>query len=77
MIQTVAGLALLSSLVAAMTATLTKESHQLAAIVTFITVASGISIFDIGAPLWGLLAGLFLLLLENAITRLRNMKKAA
>lgn len=72
LIQTVAGLALLSSLVAAMTSTLTKESHRLAAIVTFITTASGIDSFNIGAPLWGLVAGLFLLVLEHGVTALRK-----
>lgn len=75
LIQTVAGLALLSSLVAAMTATLTKESHRLAAIVTFVTTASGIACFNIGAPLWGLLAGLFLLTLENGISTFKKTKE--
>lgn len=75
LIQTVAGLALLSSLVAAMTATLTKESHRLAAIVTFVTVASGINIFDVGAPLWGLFAGLCLLALEHGAAGLKNRHK--
>lgn len=74
-IQTVAGLALLSSLVAAITATLTKESHRLAAIVTFITTASGIDCFNIGAPLWGLLAGLFLLALENSLAIFKKAKQ--
>lgn len=75
LIQTVAGLALLSSLSAAMTATLTKESHRLAAIVTFITVASGINILGISAPLWGLLAGLFLLTLEHGVIRMKGAGK--
>ena len=75
LIQTVAGLALLSSLVAAMTATLTKESHRLPAIVTFIATASGIDSFNIGAPLWGLLAGLFLLILENGLAAIRKTTK--
>lgn len=75
LIQTVAGLALLSSLVAALRATLTKESHQLAAIVTFITTASGIDRFNIGAPLWGLLAGLFLLALEHGLASIRKARE--
>lgn len=75
LIQTVAGLALLSSLVAALKATLNKESHQLAAIVTFITTASGIDCFNIGAPLWGLLAGLFLLALEQGLTVIKKPSK--
>lgn len=75
LIQTVAGLALLSSLSAAMAATLTKESHRLAAIVTFVTVASGINILGISAPLWGLLAGLFLLSLEHGVARMKEAGK--
>lgn len=76
LIQAVAGLALLSSLVTAMTTALTNESHRLAAIVTFITAASGISIFGIGASFWGLLAGGFLLLLEHGAASMRTAREA-
>lgn len=74
LIQAVAGLALLSSLVASLTAALQKESHRLAAIVTFVTTASGVSLLGIGAAFWGLLAGALPLLLERGI---ENMKRKA
>lgn len=77
LIQAVAGLALLSSLVAAMTAALARETHRLAAIITFITAASGVSIFGVGAPFWGVLAGGFLLLLEHGVASMRSARKAA
>ena len=44
LIQAVAGLALLSSLAAAMGSALADESQRLAAIVTFVTTASGVTI---------------------------------
>jgi len=65
LIQAVAGLALLTSLAAAMTTALEKESERLAAIVTFVTAASGVSLLGIGAAFWGLVAGGALLLLEQ------------
>ena len=77
LIQAVAGLALLSSLVAAMTAALACEKHRLAAIITFVTAASGVGIFGIGAPFWGLLAGGMLLMLERGVEAVRNTESTA
>ena len=77
LIQAVAGLALLSSLAAALAAALADESHRLAAIVTFITAASGIAILGIGAPFWGLLAGGAILLLEWNVARMRRPGQVA
>lgn len=77
LIQAVAGLALLSSLVAAMTAALACEKHRLAAIITFVTAASGVGIFGIGAPFWGLLAGGMLLMLERCVEAVRNTESTA
>ncbi len=65
LIQAVAGLALLSSLAAALATALSNEQHRLAAVVTFITAASGIHILGVGAAFWGLVAGGVLLLLER------------
>lgn len=62
LIEAVAGLALLPSLVAALSSSLAREEARLPAIVTFVTTASGISIAGIGGAFWGLLAGLGLLL---------------
>jgi len=57
LIQTVAGLALLASLAGAASGALAKPEEHVPAIVTFVTTASGLSIFGIGAAFWGLIAG--------------------
>jgi benzoate membrane transport protein len=57
LIQAVAGLALLGSLASALVAALAKEDERIPAILTFITAASGVSFFGIGAAFWGLVAG--------------------
>ena len=54
----VAGLALLSSLTAALSGALVVEETRLPAALTFITTASGITILGVGAPFWGLVAGI-------------------
>lgn len=58
LIQAVAGLALLSSLAAALSGALVLEETRLPAALTFITTASGITIIGVGAPFWGLVAGI-------------------
>jgi benzoate membrane transport protein len=63
LIQTVAGLALLSSLVAALTGALAQEEVRLPAMMCFITTASGITIAGLGAPFWGLVGGIGMLVL--------------
>lgn len=63
LIQAVAGLALLSSLAAALSGALVSEETRLPAVLTFVTTASGITIGGVGAPFWGLVAGIGMLLL--------------
>lgn len=63
LIQAVAGLALLSSLASALSGALEREEVRLPAILTFVATASGITIFGVGAPFWGLVGGIALLLL--------------
>ncbi len=65
LIQAVAGLALLGSLGAALQTALSREEDRLAAVITFVTSASGISAFGIGAAFWGLLAGGLMMLLAR------------
>jgi benzoate membrane transport protein len=65
LIQAVAGLALLGSLAGALTAALADERSRLAALVTFVTTASGITVMGVGAAFWGLVAGGLLLALER------------
>lgn len=66
LIQAVAGLALLSSLASALTGALIQEETRLPAILTFVTTASGITIIGVGAPFWGLVAGIGMLVMLRA-----------
>ncbi|WIY54100.1 benzoate/H(+) symporter BenE family transporter [Devosia sp. YIM 151766] len=63
LIQAVAGLALFSSLASALAGALADEDVRLPAILTFVATASGITILGIGAPFWGLVGGIVLLVL--------------
>lgn len=66
LIQAVAGLALLGALTSALSGALAKESERIPAIMTFVTTASGISFFGIGAAFWGLLVGGLMLSLARS-----------
>jgi benzoate membrane transport protein len=57
LIQAAAGLALLSTLANAASSALAEEKDRLPAILTFVTTASGLSFYGIGAAFWGLVAG--------------------
>ncbi|MEP9376931.1 benzoate/H(+) symporter BenE family transporter [Aquabacter sp. CN5-332] len=73
-IATVAGLALLSPLTGALASSLQEEKDRLAAVATFITTASGIAFFGLGAPFWGLAAGLGVLGLDHLKARFATMQ---
>ena len=76
LIQAVAGLALLGSLASAMGGALADESQRLAAITTFVTTASGVSIGGIAGAFWGLVAGGLMLLLDPAYRKRRATQLA-
>jgi len=57
LITAVAGLAVLGALIAGITSALEDPRHRVAAIVTFLVVASGVVILNIGSAFWGLLMG--------------------
>lgn len=57
-LETVAGLALIATLAAALNAALGSTEHRLAGAATFLVAASGFAVFGIGGAFWGLLAGL-------------------
>lgn len=61
----VAGLGLLGSLANAMSIAIADAGNRIAATVTFAVTASGVAAFGIGAPFWGLVAGLFVLMLDD------------
>ena len=63
LILAVAGLALLGPFANALTEALAAPDDRLAAVVTFLGTASGLSFFGIGSAFWGLVAGLGILLL--------------
>jgi benzoate transporter len=63
LIQAVAGLALFSSLASSLAGALADEDSRLPAILTFVATASGITISGVGAPFWGLVGGIVLLIL--------------
>lgn len=57
-IATLAGLALLSTLVSSLFGALAQEENREPAVIAFLVTASGVSFSGIGSALWGLLAGL-------------------
>lgn len=69
LVATIAGLALIAPLTGSLTAALHEEKHRTAAIVTFATTASGISALGLGAPVWGLAAGLAVIAVDAARRR--------
>ena len=58
LIQAVAGLALLGSMAAALRGSVEDDALRIPAVLCFVTCASGLSFFGVGAAFWGLLAGL-------------------
>ncbi|QKC68054.1 MULTISPECIES: benzoate/H(+) symporter BenE family transporter [Mesorhizobium] len=64
LIVLVAGLALMASLANALAIALKDEAHRMAATVTFVVTASGLTLFGVGAAFWGLIAGLGVLFLD-------------
>jgi benzoate membrane transport protein len=59
-ITTIAGLALFAPLVASASAMFAQKEQIEAALTTFLVSASGIAFYGVGAPFWGLVAGLIL-----------------
>ena len=62
LIEAVAGLALLGALISAVTAALEEPQHRIVAIATFLVVASGIQLLNIGSAFWGLIVGAIVML---------------
>lgn len=58
LVLAIAGIALLGTITASLSAAMAEAQDREAALVTFMFVVSGVSFFTIGAPVWGLLLGL-------------------
>ncbi|NMD09274.1 MAG: benzoate/H(+) symporter BenE family transporter [Phyllobacteriaceae bacterium] len=69
LVTAIAGLALFSPLMGGMSAMMKETRDIEPALVTFLTTASGISLFGIGAAFWGLVAGLILWAAQRAARR--------
>jgi len=67
LIQAVAGLALLGSLASALATALARDEERLPAILTFVTSASGLTLFGIGPAFWSLIAGGFFMALARPL----------
>lgn len=65
LIQMLAGLALLTTIAGSLSTCLIKDEFREAALVAFLITASGITLFNIDAPLWGLIAGALTLAVQN------------
>jgi len=62
LITAIAGLALFGALAGAVTTALEDPDHRLVAIVTFLVVASSVTIAGIGSAFWGLIVGALVML---------------
>ncbi|MFC0449210.1 benzoate/H(+) symporter BenE family transporter [Rhodococcus jostii] len=71
-VEAVAGLALLTTLGGALTASLADESDREAAVLTFLIAASGVSILGVGSAFWALAAGLVIRVVLRGVTRSRT-----
>ena len=67
LIATIAGIALTGPLVNALGASFRGNGDRFAAVVTFAVTASGMSAFGIGSAFWGLVAGLIVFGLDQAL----------
>ena len=63
LIEAVAGLALLGAFAGSLNAAIAVPEYREAAVITFLTSASGLTIWGIGGAFWGLVAGGAMLLL--------------
>jgi benzoate membrane transport protein len=70
LVTAIAGLALFGPLMGGISAMMKEPREIEAALVTFLTTASGITLFGIGAAFWGLLAGLALWAIQRAARRI-------
>ena len=69
LITTIAGLALFSPLMASIVAMLKEPRDVESALVTFLVAASGITFEGVGAPFWGLVAGLLLFGVRHLVVK--------
>lgn len=72
-VTTLAGLALMSTLVSTLSGALESTDSREPAVIAFLVTASGVSFFGLGSALWGLFAGLFF----SCVLRCNGFSRAA
>ena len=69
LVLAVAGLALLSTIATGLVMALKEEAHRDAGVITFLVTLSGVSLAGIGSAFWGLIAGLILHVVKEAVKK--------
>jgi benzoate membrane transport protein len=72
----IAGLALLATIGGALASAVREENQREAALVTFLTTASGVTLAGIGSAFWGLVLGVVTLLITREATGQRKRRRA-
>ena len=72
LIKTVAGLALMGAFAGALSSALSDTSKIFPAVLTLAVTASGLTLFGVGSPFWGLVAGLLALGLDVLADGMRH-----
>lgn len=72
LVLTVAGLALFATIASSLKAAMQDDIEREPALITFLVTASGVTLFGIGAALWGLFAGVLALMLARLMGRIRQ-----
>ena len=62
LVWSLAGIALFTTIANSLLSAVREDSSREAAVITFLVTASGVSLLGIGAPFWGLVAGIIALL---------------
>jgi benzoate membrane transport protein len=65
LVTSLAGLALFGTLISSLASSLESPDTREAAMVTFVVTASGMSFFNLGSALWGLLFGVLFSIATN------------
>ncbi len=72
----IAGLALLATIGGALASAVREENQREAALVTFLTTASGVTLAGIGSAFWGLVLGVVTLLITRGATAQTKRRRA-
>ena len=75
LIQAIAGLALLSTIGSSLLLAVEDEDYLEAAVVTFLVTLSGVKLLGIDSTVWGGVAGVVALLIQNRVPHLPGRKR--